>query len=109
MWELAAGGLLAALLGERRPSAAPAAALQVLGLGAVLAGALLFDAHTPMPGLAAILPVAGAVAFIAGGDVPILGRVWALAPGAVHGRHLLLPLPVALARHRLRPRGDRQA
>jgi peptidoglycan/LPS O-acetylase OafA/YrhL len=80
MWELAAGGLLAALLGDRRLPPALAAVLQVLGLAAVLAGAIVFDAHTPMPGVAALLPVAGAAAFIAGGDVPFLRRAWAMRP-----------------------------
>lgn len=80
MWELAAGGLLAALLAERQPPAVVAATLQLAGVGAVLAAAMLFDPRTPMPGTAALVPVLGAVAIIAAGDAPGLRRLWALRP-----------------------------
>lgn len=80
MWELAAGGLLAALLGDRQPRVSVAAVLQLGGLAAIVAGAALLDSRTPMPGVAAVLPVAGAVAFIAGGRVPVLDRVWTFRP-----------------------------
>ncbi|MDH2443790.1 acyltransferase family protein [Amnibacterium sp. CER49] len=80
MWELAAGGLLAALLGERRLPPAAAAVVQAGGVGAILTAAMVFTAATPMPGWAAALPVLGALAVIAGGDAPVLRRVWALRP-----------------------------
>ena len=80
MWELAAGGLLAALLVDRQPSPRVALIVQATGVAAIAAGAVLFDAATPMPGVAAVLPVAGAVAFIAAGDAPVLRRIWALRP-----------------------------
>ena len=80
MWELAAGGVLAVLLHDRQLRAPLAALAQLAGIGAIAAGALLLDAGTPMPGVAALLPVLGAVAFIGGGEVPGLRRVWSLRP-----------------------------
>jgi peptidoglycan/LPS O-acetylase OafA/YrhL len=76
MWELAAGGLLAcvpAATGIRRARAA-----SWLGLLAIAVAAWFYDAATPFPGIAAALPVAGALAVI-----------WAGAPTA-----LLHPLPL---------------
>jgi peptidoglycan/LPS O-acetylase OafA/YrhL len=67
-WELAAGAL-AALAAQRLAGLRPAlaAGLTWLGLAAVLASALLFTDRTPFPGYAAVLPVAGALAIVAGG------------------------------------------
>ncbi len=67
-WELAAGAL-AALAAHRLAHLRPTAAtgLTWLGLAAVVASALAFTDATPFPGYAALLPVAGAVAIVAGG------------------------------------------
>ncbi|MBW6432477.1 acyltransferase [Actinoplanes hulinensis] len=67
-WELAAGALLAVASTRltRLPQPA-AAALTWIGLVAVVGSALLYDEATPFPGYAAVLPVLGAVALIAGG------------------------------------------
>ena len=59
-WELAAGGLLA-LAPRRGPSAA-----SWLGLVAIAAAAVLYDEHTPFPGIAAALPVGGALGVLWG-------------------------------------------
>ncbi len=80
MWELAAGGVLAVVLTDRQPRPALAAGLQLAGLAAMIGAAALLDPGTPMPGTAAAIPVLGALAFIAGGAVPGLERVWALRP-----------------------------
>ena len=72
-WEFGAGGLLAALPAPARPSRR----LCVAGLAAILAGAFAFSVSTPFPGLAAFVPVVGAVAVIRAG--PAL-RVLALRP-----------------------------
>lgn len=67
VWELAAGGILALLLGSRPlrlPGAARSAAAW-LGLAAVVASALVFDAGTVFPGVAAALPVLGTALVIA--------------------------------------------
>lgn len=69
-WELLVGALLALGLGTvRRLDARVATALTWIGLAAVLAAALMFDGTTRFPGYAALLPVAGAAAVIAGGCV----------------------------------------
>ena len=80
-WEFVAGALLALTLpaGADPSSGADAAAdaarrgrgrgwwLQAGGLAAIVAAALLYDRWTPWPGVAALLPVLGAAAVIAGG------------------------------------------
>ncbi|ROP73995.1 SGNH hydrolase domain-containing protein [Curtobacterium sp. PhB115] len=75
-WELAAGAFLA--IGARYVARVPGV-LQVgltwLGLGAILASAVLFSDETPFPGTAALLPVLGACAVIAGGGVYRRGSV----------------------------------
>ncbi len=71
LWELGAGGLLA--LCAAAPARLPrsvAAAGSWLGLSAILASALVYDADTPFPGHAAGLPVLGALLVIAGGCRP---------------------------------------
>lgn len=80
MWELAAGGVLAVLLGDRQLRAPIAAVLQLAGLGVIAVAAVALDSRTAVPGVAALLPVLGAVAFLGGGAVPGLSRVWALRP-----------------------------
>ncbi|GIG28896.1 acyltransferase family protein [Cellulomonas marina] len=79
-WELGVGALLA--VGAGRVARLPVAAARVLawaGLAAVLAGALLFDATTPFPGSAALVPVLGAAAVIAAGGHGA-GRLLGLRP-----------------------------
>ena len=80
MWELAAGGVLAVLLGDRQLRGPIAVALQLAGLGLIAVAAVALDSRTPMPGVAAVLPVLGAVAFIGAGAAPGLSRVWTLRP-----------------------------
>ncbi len=74
-WELAAGALLAVaaphLVGLARRRAALVA---WAGLAAIVVAALAFGAQTPYPGTAALLPVAGAVAVIAGGTASAARR-----------------------------------
>ncbi|WIB78725.1 SGNH hydrolase domain-containing protein [Curtobacterium sp. MCPF17_002] len=75
-WELAAGAFLA--IGARWLNRIPAmlqVALTWLGLGAVLASAFVYSDETPFPGTAALLPVLGACAVIAGGGVYRRGSV----------------------------------
>jgi peptidoglycan/LPS O-acetylase OafA/YrhL len=85
MWELAGGGVLAVLLGDRRLRVPVAATLQLGGVAAIALAAVALDSRTPMPGIAALLPVAGAAAFIAGGAVPGLDRAWSIRPVRVLG------------------------
>jgi peptidoglycan/LPS O-acetylase OafA/YrhL len=66
-WELALGGALA-LLGAVRIPRAIAAALGWAGLAAIVYAALTFDATTPFPGLAALVPTLGTVALILAGS-----------------------------------------
>jgi peptidoglycan/LPS O-acetylase OafA/YrhL len=67
-WELGAGALVAVTAGvcARLPRRI-AAALTGVGLVAIGAAAVLYSPTTAFPGYAAVLPVAGAVAVIAGG------------------------------------------
>jgi peptidoglycan/LPS O-acetylase OafA/YrhL len=66
-WELALGGALA-LLGAVRLPRALAAALGWAGLAAIAYAALAFDAATPFPGIAALVPTLGAAALILAGS-----------------------------------------
>jgi hypothetical protein len=89
-WELAIGGLLA--LGARRLSRLPSrfmAALSWLGVGSIAVSALAFTSSTPFPGTAALVPVVGAAAVVAGGCARSrVGAVWLLGrwPMQVIGR-----------------------
>ena len=67
LWELAAGGLLAALLPLVRvdPSPRIRAAAAWGGLALIAAAVVLFDAETAFPGILAAVPVVGACLFIA--------------------------------------------
>ncbi|MCY1137780.1 acyltransferase family protein [Actinoplanes sp. Pm04-4] len=68
-WELGIGALVAVLGGFlRRTPKGIAALLTWGGLGAVLIAAVTFDESTPFPGYAALLPVLGTAAVIAGGS-----------------------------------------
>ncbi|MFG1990432.1 acyltransferase family protein [Actinoplanes sp. NPDC048988] len=67
-WELGAGALVALAAGRLgRTPEAPAAVLTWGGLAAVVAAAVTYDESTPFPGSAALLPVLGTAAVIAGG------------------------------------------
>ena len=67
-WELALGAVLAALVPQLRKVPVPAGiATAWLGLGAIALSAFIYTPQTPFPGVAALLPVLGAVAVIGGG------------------------------------------
>jgi peptidoglycan/LPS O-acetylase OafA/YrhL len=58
MWELAAGGLVAVFPTAFARLSAPAAGLLAwVGIGGVVAAAVLYDGSVPFPGVAALLPV----------------------------------------------------
>jgi peptidoglycan/LPS O-acetylase OafA/YrhL len=65
-WELALGAALA-LLGALRIRRTAAAAIGWAGLGAILYAAIAFDASTPFPGVAALLPTVGTACLILAG------------------------------------------
>ncbi|RKY16110.1 MAG: hypothetical protein DRQ55_18710 [Planctomycetota bacterium] len=68
-WELAAGALIAIGL-LRIPARFPrptAAIAVIVGLVLIIAAVILLGAETPFPGVAAVLPVAGATLVIVGG------------------------------------------
>ncbi len=68
IWELAAGGCLAILSPAiARLSRRSANALAATGTAGILGAALLFDARTVFPGIAAALPVLATAALIAAG------------------------------------------
>ncbi|HYF28306.1 MAG TPA: acyltransferase family protein [Baekduia sp.] len=81
-WEFGLGGLLALLPawgGHRHARAV----LSWLGLAAIVAAAVAFHAGTPFPGLAALLPVLGALAVIRAGMPARAGaptKLFAVAP-----------------------------
>jgi hypothetical protein len=89
-WELAVGGLLA--LGAPRLSRLSSGWMSLVswaGIGGIVFSAVTFTAATPFPDTAALVPVAGAAAVLAGGCVgPRLGAVWLLGrrPMQVIGR-----------------------
>ncbi|HEX5711701.1 MAG TPA: acyltransferase family protein [Solirubrobacterales bacterium] len=66
-WELALGAALA-LLGAVRLPGAVAALLGWAGLGAIALSVVAFDAGTPFPGTAALLPTLGTAALILAGS-----------------------------------------
>lgn len=67
-WEFAAGGLVPiALPGLARLPARARALVAPLGLAGIVLATMLYDASTPYPGLAVVLPVAGATLVIAAG------------------------------------------
>lgn len=78
-WEFAAGGLLALWLPRLAKSTHPVGdALSLAGIAMILAGAVYFDATTAIPGLPALVPVAGACLVIAGGSMNRSGVVYRL-------------------------------
>jgi len=74
-WELALGALIAVgTTSLRRLPRKFAACITWAGLGAILYGIVVFNAHTAYPGSLVAIPVVGAAAVIAGGAVvPRLG------------------------------------
>ena len=89
-WELAVGGLLA-LLAPRLRRLPPGwmAGLTWVGIVAIVFSAVVFTPATPFPGTAALVPVVGAAAVVAGGCVRSpRGAVWLLGrwPMQVIGR-----------------------
>ena len=67
-WELAAGALLATCLPMvRRLPQQVRALLAWTGIAGITVAAINYDEGTPFPGIAALLPVLGAVAVLAGG------------------------------------------
>ena len=67
-WELAAGALIAVFAGHlARLHRHAAAVITWSGLAAIVAAVFWFTEDTPFPGHAALLPVVGSVAVIAGG------------------------------------------
>lgn len=66
-WEFLAGGLLALLDWRGRAPEPLRAALSWAGLVAIVGSSVLYDATTPFPGVAAAVPVLGALAVIAAG------------------------------------------
>ncbi|MEU0314590.1 acyltransferase family protein [Nocardioides sp. NPDC006273] len=67
MWELAAGGLLALLPAAASKRLGALGPLSWIGLGAILASAVMISDSAAFPGAIAIVPVAGAVLMIACG------------------------------------------
>ncbi len=73
-WEFGLGGLLA-LSGYVARRRWEGEALGLAGLAAIGASTVAFDSETPFPGLAALVPVLGTLAVIAGGSRGE-GQVW---------------------------------
>ncbi|WP_187368929.1 acyltransferase family protein [Baekduia soli] len=65
-WEFGAGGLLA-MAGRSRAGAGGRAFLSWIGIAAITVAGALYTVHTPFPGSAAMLPVAGTLAVIHAG------------------------------------------
>jgi peptidoglycan/LPS O-acetylase OafA/YrhL len=89
-WELGAGAMLA-FTGRRFGGARPVLAngAGALGLALIAGSALLFQSTVEFPGLAALVPVAGAVLVIASGgasSVPWSATLLSLAPMRYIGR-----------------------
>lgn len=85
-WELALGGGLA-LLGAVRIPRAAAAGIGWIGLAAIVYAAIAFDATTPFPGTAALVPTLGAAALILAGS-----SVYAQVKGAAAAPLSLRPV-----------------
>jgi hypothetical protein len=80
IWEFALGGLAAlALKRSTRPLAISGVWLQLAGLVAIAIGTFAYSGITPYPGMAALLPALGTVAFLVGGQNAPESRVtWAI-------------------------------
>lgn len=81
-WEFGAGALLAFAGARRRLHPA----LPWLGVAAIVAACFIYNAKTPFPGVAAALPVVGAVVVIWSGGGSRFDRFGALPPVALLGR-----------------------
>lgn len=82
-WELGTGALFAIWLGRRsgrrrRTTAWPG--LAAIGLIGILAGYAVFDATTPFPGVATLLPVVGTALVLLGDGRDPVARVLAASP-----------------------------
>jgi peptidoglycan/LPS O-acetylase OafA/YrhL len=88
-WELGLGGL-AAVLPLPPFSQVLRRALTWCGLAAILAAAIFYSGRTPYPGIAATLPVAGALCIV------VVGRAEAI--GGWVGRAMSAPVPVLLGK-----------
>jgi peptidoglycan/LPS O-acetylase OafA/YrhL len=75
VWEFALGALAAVHVGRRGLSSTAANVLAWAGVLAVLGATLAYDGKTPYPGVAAALPVLGAVALVVSGEVRGAGVV----------------------------------
>ena len=101
-WELGLGGLIALTAPQlRRLPERFTAAMGWAGLAAIAAACVLYGSHTPYPGDAAVLPVAGAGAVIAAGlagrptgPVVFLGRPYMRAMGRISYSWYLWHYPV---------------
>lgn len=71
VWELAGGALLAFVPARTRVGPVGTTMLRWGSLAAIGAGSLLYTDATPFPGFAALLPVAGAAAFVLAGTVGV--------------------------------------
>jgi peptidoglycan/LPS O-acetylase OafA/YrhL len=78
-WELFVGAILALTIQRFRPSRVAANAGACLGCGMITAAMLLYTRNTPFPGVAAVVPVAGAALLILanGRDTTAVGRILA--------------------------------
>ena len=85
-WELALGGVLA-LLGTVRIRRGIAAAIGWAGLVAIVYATFAFDASTPFPGVAALMPTLGTAALILAGS-----SIYSQAKGAPAGPLSLGPV-----------------
>jgi len=87
-WQLALGGLLAALaLPLARLPRAALVPIGWLGLGAIVLAAFAFDSAMAYPGVAALVPACGAAAVVAAGEGRYaVGRLLSVAPLRFLGR-----------------------
>ena len=67
LWEFGVGAGLALMVNRLKFTPAAANLLALLGFGGLIASAVLYDAATPFPGTAALLPVMATAMVIAGG------------------------------------------
>ncbi|MGW2095641.1 acyltransferase family protein [Promicromonospora sukumoe] len=67
LWELGAGGLLAVMLRHTPRLVAGRSLLALAGVATIMVGAFVLTAASPFPGVAALVPVLGAVAIVAAG------------------------------------------
>jgi peptidoglycan/LPS O-acetylase OafA/YrhL len=87
-WEFAVGGLLVLVPTWRDVPRGVTTAVALGGAAGLLVSMVTFDAYTPFPGSAAILPVASTAALVwAGGRSPFTDRLLSLRPAQAIGRH----------------------